>query len=398
MDVQQWKEQLQSELQDNILQFWIQKTVDREHGGFIGEMDQHHQINKQSDKGLVLNARILWSFASAYRLLPSPEYMEMADRAYDYLKTYFMDQEHGGFFWMVDYLGQPSQDKKQVYGQAFVMYAFAEYYRATGRQEALDLAIDIYHVLEKHTYDPVHKGYIEALSRDWQLTGDLSLSEKDLNEKKSMNTHLHVLEAYTNLYRVWKSEELKKSLTELIQITIDHIIDPKSNHFLLFFDEAWQVKSHHISYGHDIEGSWLLLEAAEVLDDPHLLRQVIQAAVAMAEAVYKNGIDKDGGIWNEADRSGLTDTNKDWWPQAEAMVGFYNAYELTGDKKYKTAALNSWSFIQTYIVDQAHGEWFWGVDQGGTPLPNEPKVSPWKCPYHNSRACIEMLERLNRHN
>ncbi len=396
MNKQQWKEQLQQELNDNILKFWIDHCIDSEHGGFIGEISPQLQVNSTADKSLVLNARLLWTFASAHRLNPSPKYLEMAERAYDYLLNHFLDREQGGLYWMVDYLGQPSQDKKQVYGQAFVIYALTEYYRAAGKQEALDLAVEIYHLLEKHSYDPIHKGYIEALSRDWKQTGNLSLSDKDLNEKKSMNTHLHVLEAYTNLYRVWKSPELKASLTELIEVTLDHIIDPESAHFLLFFDEAWEVKSHHVSYGHDIEGSWLIVEAAEVLDEPELLKRVIQTAIAMAEAVYAEGIDKDGGIWNEADPNGLTDTNKDWWPQAEAMVGFYNAYQMTRDEKFEEAAAESWSFIQNYIVDKNGGEWYWGVDQSGTPLPHEPKVSAWKCPYHNSRACMEMLERLER--
>ncbi|MDN4069867.1 AGE family epimerase/isomerase [Paenibacillus vini] len=396
MNKQQWKEELQHELNDNILKFWIDNSIDSEHGGFIGEIDQQLQVDSKADKGLVLNSRILWTFASAHRLHPSPKYLEMAERAYDYLLNHFLDREHGGLFWMVDYLGRPSQDKKQVYGQAFMIYALAEYYRAAGNQEALDLAIELYRLLEKYSYDPIHKGYVEALSRTWEQTGNLSLSDKDLNEKKSMNTHLHVLEAYTNLYRVWKSPELKHSLNELIEVTLDHIIDSESAHFLLFFDEAWDVKSHHISYGHDIEGSWLLVEAAEVLDDPGVLKRVIQTAIAMAEAVHAEGIDKDGGIWNEADPSGLTDTNKDWWPQAEAMVGFYNAYQMTRDEKFEEAAVNSWKFIQNYIVDRNGGEWYWGVDQSGTPLPNEPKVSPWKCPYHNGRACLEMLERLDR--
>ncbi|RRJ66750.1 N-acyl-D-glucosamine 2-epimerase [Paenibacillus oralis] len=396
MDTHHWMEQLQLELQDNILPFWLDHTIDAKHGGFIGFIDQQMKTEKQADKGLVLNARILWTFASAYRLFPTAKYLEMAQRACDYLVEHFLDRVYGGLYWMVDYEGRPAQDKKQVYGQAFVIYALAEYYRATSNKEALDLAADIYRLLEKHSYDPVHKGYIEALSRDWKQTGDFSLSNKDLNEKKSMNTHLHVLEAYTNLYRVWKSPELQHSLSELIEVTLDHIIDPHGAHFWLFFDEAWQVKSRHISYGHDIEGSWLLVEAAEVVGDSALLQRVKETAAAMAEAVYNEGVDKDGGIWNEADPSGLTDTNKDWWPQAEAMVGFYNAYQLTGDERYRTASANSWKFIQTYLIDRERGEWFWGVDQGGLPLPGEPKVSPWKCPYHNSRACLEMLERLQR--
>ncbi|WP_334071995.1 MULTISPECIES: AGE family epimerase/isomerase [Paenibacillus] len=394
MDAKIWKEQLRRELQDNILQYWIDHTIDTEHGGFIGEIDHQLRVNRQADKGLVLNARILWTYSSAYRLYPDPAYLEMAGRAYDYLRDHFVDREYGGLYWMVDYLGRPSQDKKQVYGQAFAIYALAEYYRANGRQEALDWAIDLYRLLEKHSYDHEYKGYFEALSRDWQPTGELSLSDKDLNEKKSMNTHLHVLEAYTNLYRVWKDPELESSLRGLIDVTLDHIINPDSAHFWLFFDETWQVKSDHISYGHDIEGSWLLVEAAEVLGNPEVLGRVKDVASAMAEAVHAKGIDKDGGIWNEADAGGLTDANKDWWPQAEAMVGFYNAYQMTKDDKFQRAALTSWDFIQNYIVDREGGEWHWGVDRNGQPLPHEPKVSPWKCPYHNGRACMEMLERL----
>lgn len=396
MDKQNWKANLQQELQDNILQFWIDRTVDAEHGGFIGYIDQQLQADNKADKGLVLHARILWTFAAAHRVFPSAKYLEMAERAYDYLRNHFLDREHGGLFWMVDCLGRPSRDKKQVYGQAFVIYAFAEYYLATLNQEALDLAVDIYRLLEKYCWDPVYEGYIEALSRDWKQTSDLSLSDKDLNERKSMNTHLHVLEAYTNLYRVWTSPELRQSLSALIRVTLDHIIDPHSAHFRLFFDETWQVKGQHISYGHDIEGSWLLVEAAEALGEPHLLERVKQTAVAMAEAVYAEGVDADGGLWNEAGPGGLTDANKDWWPQAEAMVGFYNAYQMTADAKFRTAAAKSWEFIQKHLVDRTGGEWFWGIDQAGHPLPGVPKVSPWKCPYHNSRACLEMLGRLNR--
>lgn len=396
MDKHVWKEQLQKELQDNILKFWIDNTIDSENGGFIGEIDSGLQVNGKADKSLVLNARILWTFSSAYRLYPVPKYLEIAERAYAYLLEHFVDREYGGLYWMVDYQGRPSQDKKQVYGQAFVIYALTEYYRAVQHQDALDLAIEIYRVLEKYSYDSVHKGYVEALSRDWKQTGNLSLSAKDLNEKKSMNTHLHVLEAYTNLYRVWKSQELHHSLKELIKVTLDHIVDPQHARFLLFFSEEWEVRGGHISYGHDIEGSWLLVEAAEVLGDSELLKRVNKTAIEMAEAVHKDGIDKDGGIWNEADENGVTDSNKDWWPQAEAMVGFYNAYQLTGDNKFEEAAAHSWKFIQTYLVDPTGGEWYWGVDRDGKPLLHEPKISAWKCPYHNGRACLEMIERLER--
>ncbi|MNO14571.1 Cellobiose 2-epimerase [compost metagenome] len=396
MNSMQWSQQLDQELKDNILRFWIDKSVDTKRGGFHGEIDQQLRVNENAEKSLVLNARILWTFSAAYRHYQNDSYLEIANEAYRYLIHYFTDKTYGGFYWMVDADGNPSQDKKQIYGHAFVIYALVEYYLADQCQAALDLSIELYRLIEEHSYDKLHKGYIEAVARNWKYTGNLSLSNKDLNEKKSMNTHLHVLEAYTNLYRVWQSPELTHSLSELIEVTMDQIVDHTTGHFLLFFDEEWNVKSSHISYGHDIEGSWLLLEAAEVLQNPRILKRVKSTAITMAEAVYAKGIDQDGGIWNEADPGGLIDTNKDWWPQAEAMVGFYNAYELTGDSKFRDAAIQSWEFIRKYIVDHKYGEWHWGVQQDGTPLPNEPKISAWKCPYHNGRACLEMLTRLQK--
>lgn len=281
-----------------------------------------------------------------------------------------------------------------MYGQAFAIYALAEFHHATGNQEALDQAVEVFRALEKYSYDSVYKGYIEALSREWEVTDELSLSDKDMNEKKSMNTHLHVLEGYTGLYRVWKSEELRVKLAELIDTMMVHIIDDQDQHFHLFLDEEWNVKSDITSYGHDIEGSWLLVEAAEVLGDEELLERVRKVAVTMAEAVLAEGIDKDGGIWNEADKNGLLNEEKDWWPQAEAMVGFYNAYQLTQDTRFLDASGAVWTFIDRYIVDHELGEWYWAVDEHQQPLAHAPKVSAWKCPYHNGRACFEMIGRL----
>ncbi|MRN55960.1 AGE family epimerase/isomerase [Paenibacillus monticola] len=390
-----WLSQLEKELQDNILGFWMKHTIDEEHGGFIGEIDNKLNIIAGAEKSLVLNARILWTFASAYRLYQLPEYLTIAERAYAYLLKHFADKEYGGLFWMVDATGSPSQPKKQIYGQAFAVYALAEFYHATERPEVLEEAIQLFHIIEKYGYDPIYKGYIEALSRDWQMTDDLSLSTKDMNEKKSMNTHLHVLEAYTGLYRVWKSTELRDKLGELIDTMLEHIIDERGQHFHLFLDEEWNIKSDRISYGHDIEGSWLLVEAAETLGDKELLKRVRTVAISMAEAVLADGVANDGGIWNEADHNGLINKEKDWWPQAEAVVGFYNAYQLTGETKFADAAKAAWSFIDTYMVDHKLGEWNWGVDEHLRPMAHEPKVSAWKCPYHNSRACFEMIHRLS---
>ncbi|CAM4414596.1 mannobiose 2-epimerase [Paenibacillus endophyticus] len=392
---QQWLNRIQQELETNILGFWMKHTVDEKNGGFFGYMSRDLTVNPEASKSLVLNTRILWTFASAYRLTGNKAYLQIADRAYRYVNEHFVDSEYGGLYWMVDSAGQPLETKKQVYGQAFAIYAYSEYYRATGNEESLQQAIELFHTLERYSYDDQYQGYFEALTREWQETDDNSLSEKDLNEKKSMNTHLHVMEGYTNLYRIWKSDELHAKLKSLIEITIKHIINPVNAHFILFFDEQWNYKSEHISYGHDIEGSWLLVEAAEVLGDEVLLAEAKKIAIRMAEATLNEGVDSDGGLLNEAGPHGLIDTRKDWWPQAEAVVGFYNAFQMTGEEKYRDAAIGSWSFIERFIVDETYGEWHWSVNRDGSPSDNDEKVSPWKCPYHNGRACFEMIERLS---
>ncbi|WP_438432171.1 AGE family epimerase/isomerase [Gorillibacterium sp. sgz500922] len=389
--------QIEKELKDNILSFWINHTIDEAHGGFLGEIRHDLTVVEDAEKSLVLNARILWTFSSAYRLYPDPVYKQTAERALKFLLEKFLDPEYGGLYWSVKADGTPGSEKKQVYGQAFAIYALAEWFRITKDKAALDEAVKLFELLEKHAYDPVNKGYVEALARDWQKTDELSLSGKDMNEPKSMNTHLHVLEGYTNLYRVWPSESLRRSLKELIEVTLRYIVDDNTGHFLLFFDDEWHVKGGHVSYGHDIEGSWLLVEAAEVLGDEELTEQVKKVAVHMAEATLKEGVDQDGGIWNEADNKGnLLDAGKDWWPQAEAMVGFYNAYQMTQDERYLNAAVHSWEFIDRHISDHVNGEWYWGLSAEGQPIISQSKVSAWKCPYHNSRACMEMIERLTR--
>lgn len=393
-ELENWRKEIEADLTGNILPFWIRHAPDRERGGFIGEIDDALTRHPEADKGLVLNARILWTFAAAHRIYREPAYKAMADEAYRYLLEHFRDGEFGGYYWMLDGSGAPVRLKKQVYGQAFVIYALSEYVRMEPHAAALEEAVHLFRLLEQHSHDPVHGGYVEALARDWRETGDLSLSSKDLNEKKSMNTHLHVMESYTNLYRVWRSALLRKRLGELIDVTLNHILDERKEHFRLFFTEAWDVRSPAISYGHDIEGSWLLVEAAETLGDPARLARAQEAAIRMADAVLAEGLDEDGGLVYEAGPDGWTETNKDWWPQAEAVVGWLNAYRLTGRDAYLEAAMRVWRFIDRHIIDKEHGEWRWGVDRSGRPLAGRKKVDAWKCPYHNARMGFEATERL----
>ncbi|ADL52884.1 AGE family epimerase/isomerase [Clostridium cellulovorans] len=389
-------EEIKKELLEDILPFWLNNTKDDENGGFYGFITNSLEINKNSEKGVILCTRILWTYSYAYGMFKKEEYKEMATYAYDYLINNFWDKEFGGFFWSLNADATVLDGKKQIYAEAFGIYSLTEYYKATGNQEALEYAKKIFFLIEEHGYDKENQGYFEAYSNAWVLLEDLRLSEKDMNEKKSMNTHLHVLEAYTNLYRVFKDEILKDKLTELIDVTIKHIINNETYQFKLFFDEKWTQKSNVISYGHDIEGSWLLYEAAEVLGDEAVINRCKEVTLRMAEITLEQGIDEDNGLIYEVHENGALDREKHWWPQAEAVVGFYNAYELTGDVKYLEASKKIWDFINKHVVDHDNGEWFWKAPSSCVNYNDEPKVSMWKCPYHNSRMCYEIIQRVGR--
>jgi mannobiose 2-epimerase len=389
------RERVERELRDDILPFWLKFAVDDAYGGFCGQIANDLRIDAVANKGLILNARILWTFAKAYKVFDDEVYLRTARRAYEYLMRYFWDKEFGGLYWMVNHLGNPVDTKKRIYGQAFSLYALAEYSPLSDTKEALEKAIELYGLIEVASHDAKNGGYFETYERDWKLAREQRLSEVDMDEKKSMNTHLHVLEAYANLLRAWRDQALQNHLHQLVRIFLDHIIDPVTHHFRMFFDEAWRDRSDRFSFGHDIEGSWLLCEAAKVLGDKVILEQVGKAATQMAQTVYEQAVDTDGGLLYEGRGIEIIDTNKHWWPQAEAVVGFLNAYELSGKTHFLKASESSWEFIEKYIVDRERGEWYWMVSRDGTPSNEREKVGPWKCPYHNSRACMEVMERLD---
>ncbi len=376
-----------------ILSYWENYAIDEINGGFYGKRNQQNKLIEEAPKGAVLNSRILWTFASAFKYTQQQKYFDLAKRAYTYIKDYFYDTAYGGVYWMLDAKGNPLDTKKQTYALSFAIYGLSEYYSVSEDEEALHLAIELFDSIEANCFDPINKGYFEAFGRDWAEIEDLRLSDKDANEKKTMNTHLHILEAYTNLYRYWKDDLLKNQLKELLLVFERYIINPVNGHLNLFMDEHWNYKEHILSFGHDIEASWLLQEAAEVIEEKSLVENVRVQALKLALAA-KEGLLLDGSLMYERNLDIAHDIKeKHWWVQAEAMVGFYHTYQLTGDKSYYNDLCNIWGFIKKYIFDKENGEWFWGADENNQVLKDQDKLGIWKCPYHNVRACLEILYR-----
>jgi len=386
--------EIRNELEGNIIPFWKSKVLDEKNGGFIGEMTSDGTVLADADKGLILNARNLWSYACCCRHLNDATLKPLADRAYQYIEDHFLDKDYGGAYWMLDAKGTPIDTSKKCYGQAFLIYGWVEYFRITRKPGVLAQAMQLYRILEAQVKDPVHGGYPEAFDRDWSLNDALRLSDKDMNEKKSMNNHLHVLEAYTQLFIETRDPDVGRSIADLLGIFRDHIIDRDRGHLKLFFSDDWRCKSELDSYGHDIEATWLQCEAAEALGDREWISLMQQIALEMTDVCLLEGFDSDGAVFHEGWKCHIHDRDKHWWPQAEAIVGLVNAWQISGKQRYLDAAEKTWSFIRDHIVDRNNGEWHWKVDGDRRLCPQDPKVSAWKSFYHNSRFCIETIHRL----
>ncbi|MBR1463708.1 MAG: AGE family epimerase/isomerase [Prevotella sp.] len=420
--VKKLKQEVQDVLENNILKFWLDNMVDRENGGFFGQMTGEGKLVKDAEKGGILAARILWSFSAAYRVLGKQEYLDAATRMKDYILEHFYDAEYGGTYWSVDYKGQPKDTKKQFYAIGFMIYGLSEYARATGDREALDYAINLYECIEEHSLDRENNGYIEACTREWGAIADMRLSELDANYPKSQNTHLHIIEPYTNLFRCIKEMQaaeqcnyvpvlgsvlpvgisvpqemvtrIEGSLRNLIGIFTDKILNSETHHLDLFFENDWTRGAGALeSYGHDIECSWLMHEAALVLGDPFVLERVERIVKEVAKASEK-GLNADGSMVHEANLdTGHVDSDLHWWVQAETVVGFINLYQYFGDEDALQKALHCWQYIKDNLIDYAHGEWYWSRHADGTLNTVDDKAGFWKCPYHNSRMCLEIIER-----
>ncbi len=388
------KSQFEAELRGNILPYWMDKTLDRQNGGFYGALTHLNQVHNEVERSAVLNSRILWTFSTAARLYQDEAYLSTARWAMQALTRHFWDSKHEGVYWSVDAEGNPVNDRKHVYAQAFSIYGLSAYYQATGEDEALQLAKRLFELIDLHSYDPQFGGNIECRARDWSHLEDMRLSSIDLNSSKSMNTMLHLLEACTALTGIWQDTKLSKRFEDMIILFSNIIIDPRSRHQRLFFDDQWNSLSQNISYGHDIETSWLLLEAAEVSGKAEFIDKAKANAVQMAQAVYEQSLQSDGSILYEAGPGGHKVTDRHWWAHAEAVVGFYNAYEVSKQDHFLQASTHVWNYIQDHFIDRTNGDWYKLLSEDGSPYLDHFKVSPWECPYHHARMCFEMIRRL----
>jgi cellobiose epimerase len=408
-ELKQYRNSFHNELHKDILPYWMKYAVEKNGHGFYGAVDLNGNPVFSANKTSVLNARILWTFSAAAMLEGNKEYAVIADKAYNVVTEDFEDKSYGGYYMELDSSDKVANDIKHTYAQAFVLYSLCKYYEFSHKESVLKKIIDFFLLLEDKAKDPYHDGYRESFTREWNIYGENRMA--DNNEPKSMNTHLHVLEAWAALYNVWKDPAVEKRLTELMYLFLDKIIRPQG-HFGIFFDEAFNEADSSkgiCSFGHDIEGSWLLWEAAEILGNEDIIKRMRQVAIKMVDNIERVAVDKDGGLFLESTRFGShVKTNKHWWQQAETLVGFMNAFELAKDEKYWKTVKLSWNFIDTYLIDHERGEWYTKLNRLGIPFLIEPiddpspyyrndwKIDPWKCPYHNSRSMMEMMKRIDR--
>ena len=396
-EIQEFRESIDRELKEGILPFWSSAAVDPA-GGFYGRVKEGNVPEEDAPKGAVLNARLLWSFSRAYGHYRDPALLKLADRAFSYLTDHFTDPDKGGLYWMVDSRGEMLNGRKQSYAQAFGIYAFCEYYKVSGRSEARDQALAVFDCLENHARDREYGGYLEALSREWEQMEDVRLSEVDQNDKKSNNTHLHIMEAYTCLHRMEKSSRTEEALEHVTRMMMEKIYNPEKSSCTLFFTETWESRSAVMSFGHDIEAAWLIQEALEALGNRELAglyQKEILKISRQALTSYMDGELGSGGMNNEKFPDGRVDRNKIWWVQNEAMVGFLNAFQHSGSTEYLKAASNIWQFSLDHFIYPDGGWRLFASGDGITTESSAYKADEWTCPYHNTRACIESMERLD---
>lgn len=376
-----------------IIPFW-KKLRDNEYGGYYGYMDFDMNLDKKAVKGCILNSRITWFFSNAYTLLKEESLLDEAKHGFEFMKKYCMDKENGGIFWSMKYDGTPEDTTKHTYNQAFAIYALSSYYEASGDKEALQMAYDLFHVIEEKCTDEL--GYKEAFNLKFEEVENDKLSENGVIAQKTMNTLLHVFEGYTELYRVDHDPEVKAKLEWIMDTFADKMYNPTLHRQEVFFDKYYNSLIDLHSYGHDIETAWLIDRGVEALGEKAYEDKLTPITKDLTAQIYKVAF--DGHSLNNECEKGVVNTSRIWWVQAETVLGFLNGYQKDpSHKEYLEAAKSEWEYIKEHIIDKRTGsEWFWEVDINGEPTSRKPIVEPWKCPYHNGRMCFEVIKRAEK--
>ncbi len=393
-DLKSWADELEEELLVNIVPFWVRHAFDEKSGGLSGGLT-HDGRRLDEPRSTVLASRVLWTFASVARAYPEAnEARTAADRAFEVLSERHQDRRFGGFFWSVDGRGEPVDDRKHAYPHAFAVYGLAAYHRLCDKPSLVETAKGLYQLLQTHLRDSENGGYVEGCSRNWQALTDYRLSDKEPNVPKTMNTHLHVLEAWTELLRETGDPGLRQTHRSLMQILLDRMLDPAKGHFRQFFENDWTAVPSEVSYGHDIEAAWLLRRAAEVDGDPNLATATREVSVKIAERALRVALTPEGAFLYAGTPEVATNTNIEWWAQAEAIVGFLDAFEASGDERFLEAAHRVWRFVRRHVSDRVGGDWIKSQTRDLRLNPKSLRVGPWECPYHHARLCLEGVRRL----
>ena len=384
-------EEVKAHLLNDIIPFW-KNLRDDEFGGYYGYMDYDLKLDKKAVKGCILNSRITWFFANAYTLLKDESLLEEAKHGFAFMKEHCMDKENGGIFWSMKYDGTPEDTTKHTYNQAFSIYALSSYYEATHDEEALAMAKELFHIIETKCTDEI--GYKEAFDKEFHEVENDKLSENGVIAEKTMNTLLHVFEAYTELCRVAKLPEVKERLEWIMDTFADKVYNPKLHRQEVFFDRNMNTILDLHSYGHDIETAWLMDRGVEVLGEKKYEEKMTPITKDLTAEIYKVAFDGHS-LANECEK-GVVNVHRIWWVQAETVIGFLNGWQKDPSRtEYLEAAKSEWQFIKDHVMDKRQGsEWFWEVDPSGKPYEGRPIVEPWKCPYHNGRMCFEVIRRL----
>ncbi len=383
-------DEIKSELQEKIIPFW-NALRDDELGGFYGNVDSALNVDKMAEKGCLLNSRILWFYSNAYDLLGDEILLDNARHAYEFLITKCYDGERGGVYWSVNADGTPNDTQKHTYNQAFAIYALSSYYGVSEDKAALDKAFELFEIVEKNCTD--EGGYLEAFDIEWKPFVNDKLSENGVMASRTMNTLLHVMEAYTELYRVSGDSRVSRRLEWILGEIADRVYCPERRRLEVFFDLSMNSLIDLHSYGHDIEAAWLVDRACDVLDNAEVTQKMRPITAVLEDEIISAAYENES-LNNEC-CCGEVDKWRVWWVQCEAIIGFFNAWQKRPDRDdFLGAAQSIWNFTKKYVSDDRDGgEWHYQVDVSGTPDMGKDVAGEWKCPYHNGRMCIEIMRR-----